>query len=187
MPDNKLTDAKILGVIGYIKETDQSASVTAKSPAATAKSPAAPADTNAIQYSSLTVPLGRALFNGYTHFANGASPCISCHNINNQSILGGGTLSLNLTKAFVKLGPEGIKAIITNPPFPVMNKALLTHPLKENEKNAIISMLKSVSEQTPGTQPAGSGGFIFIFLSAICALMILVHIYILYDNGNIIK
>ena len=180
MPDNQLTDEEILNVIGYIKETDQLAS-------ATAKSMAPPKDSIAVLYSSQTVPLGSALFKGYTHFANGAPPCISCHNITNQSILGGGTLSLDLTKAFVKLGPEGIKAILTNPPFPVMNKALLLHPLKEDEKHAIISMLKSVSEQNYSNQAANSGGFIFIFLSAVCALLFLVHIYILYDNGNIIK
>jgi cytochrome c551/c552 len=180
MPDNHLSDEEILGVIEYIKASEQKATVIAEGLTS-------PKDSLSLQYNYKTVPLGSALFNGYTRFAHGGSPCIVCHNINHQSILGGGTLSLNLTKAFTKLGPEGIKAILTNPPFPVMNKALLSHPLNEDEKHAIISMLKSVSEQNFDYQTADSGGFIFIFLSSICALLILVHIYILYDNGNIIK
>lgn len=180
MPDNHLTDEEILNVIGYIKASDQNASVKAEGLTA-------PKDSLDLKYDYKTAVLGSALFNGYTRFTNGGSPCIACHNINNQSILGGGTLSLNLTKAFTKLGPEGIKAIITNPPFPVMNKAMLPHPLNEDEKHAIISMLKSVSEQNIDYQTVDSGGFIFVFLSSVCALLILVHIYILYDNGNIIK
>ena len=192
MPDNRLTDEQIIGVINYIKVTDQNASVTAvkskvptDSLSATAMKSTVPTDSIAIKYTSEKVPEGRALFNGYARFANGASPCVACHNINDQSIMGGGKLALDLTGAYIKLGPAGIKAILTNPPFPAMKTAMLNHTLKEDEIGAVISLLKSVAERNKTYKIPQSGGMFFFTLGFVCALFLLVHIYIFYDNRNI--
>jgi mono/diheme cytochrome c family protein len=178
MPDNNLSQEQINSIIGYIQETDRQFS--ASTPAA-----APTTDSTGLQYTQKLAPEGRALFYGYARFSNGASPCIDCHNINDQSALGGGKLALDLTGAYTKLGAEGIKAILNNPPFPVMQTALRDHQLKDHEIVAIISLFKSISER-PGTYRAAStGGLFFIMISFVCALFILVHIYILYDNRKI--
>ena len=191
MPDNLLTDEQILSVIEYIKITDKNVPATAvkskagDSLAAIGMKSTVPNDSLGMQYTSETVPAGKALFYGYTRFAKGASPCISCHNITDQSILGGGKLALDLTGAYIKLGPAGVKAILTNPPFPAMKTAMLNHPLKEDEIQAVISLLKSVGERKYTYKIPASAGMFFFTMGFVCAILLLVHIYIFYDNRKI--
>ncbi|GAB1450223.1 hypothetical protein MASR2M47_02790 [Draconibacterium sp.] len=185
MPDNNLTDEQIISILEYIDAAGSSAPVATDATAASEASPAI-SDTVEIQYSNETIEKGRALFNGYTSFVNGASACIACHNINDQSILGGGTMALDLTGSYDKLGPAGIKAIIANPPFPAMKVALLNHNIEEDEITALISLLKSANEHSNNSQKASSGGLIFIVFGLIFVLFMLVHIYIFYDNRRII-
>src|SRR5450759_4448518 len=153
MPDNQFSNEQILSVIEYIKTSDQNASAAAGQPKAN-DSLASPSTQSKVTNDSLnklytpeTASGGKSLFYGYTSFTNGASPCISCHNIKDQSIMGGGKLALDLTGAYIKLGPAGVKAILINPPFPAMKTAMLNHPLKEDEIQAVISLLKSVGER----------------------------------------
>ena len=131
-------------------------------------------------YTPETITKGRSLFYGYTQFANGASPCISCHNINDQSILGGGKLARDLTGAYIKLGSVGIKAILTNPPFPAMKTAMMNHNLHENEIQALISLLKSVGEQKYSYKIRDSAGLFFFSIGFVFALLLLAsYIYFL--------
>ena len=194
MPDNNLTDDQIISIINYIKDTDQSAQTDTMDPAfpsdslADKKMSAAISnDSLAIKFSREHAPAGRALFYGYTNFTNGAAPCISCHNIMDQSLMGGGRLALDLTGSYVKYGPVGITAIINNPPFPAMKAAMINHDLKEDEMQAVISLLKSVGEQKYYSKSSDSAGWIFFGFGLICALILLVHIYIFYDRRRIPK
>lgn len=147
------------------------------------KSPTIPTDT--MQYSTETVSEGRALFNGFTPFKNKGSPCISCHNIQDQSLLGGGKIALDLTYSYSKLGPAGLNAILTNPPFPVMRTAMLNHPLTPEETQAIISLLKSVDDRNKANEVPQSGGVLFLAIGIMTALFLLVHTYVFYDNRKI--
>ena len=99
--------------------------------------------------------------------------------------MGGGKLSLDLTDSYVKLGPLGLEAILTNPPFPVMKTAMLNHTLTENEIHALISLLKSVGEQRYTYQIPGATGLFIFTLAFICALFLMVFLYLLYDNRKI--
>lgn len=191
MPDNQFSDQQILSVIEYIKTLDKNASTSAAQPKANDSLISAvqqnkvTGDSLNILYSPEKVPNGNSLFYGYTRFTNGASPCFSCHNIMDQSILGGGKLALDLTGAYVKLGPVGIKAILTNPPFPAMKTAMLNHALTENEIQPIISLLKSVGERKYTKSIPDSSVLIFFALGFVCAMVILVHIYMMYNNRKI--
>ncbi len=178
MPDNRYSDEQIISIIEYIDVTGRA------KPVATEATPI-PTDSVGIQFSAETVETGRALFNGYVRFSNGGPPCTACHNINDQSFIGGGRLALDLTGSYVKLGSAGIKAIMTNPPFPAMKIALLNHNLKEDEINAVISLLKSVAESQNNNLNTDAGGLIFFVFGFISAVFMLVHIYIFYDNRNI--
>lgn len=191
MPDNQLSNEQILSVIEYIKVSDQNAPATAvKSKAgdslvSSGRESKVPNDSLGLLYTYETASVGKALFYGFTRFANGASPCISCHNINDQSILGGGKLARDLTGAFIKLGPVGIKAILTNPPFPAMKTAMMNHNLTENEIQAVTSLLKSVGDRKYNYKIPDSAGLFFFTMGFVCALLLLVHIYIFYDNRRI--
>lgn len=192
MPDNRLTDEQILSVIDYIKATDQNTQAVAVKPVmpddsleATVTPLAVADDSLAIKYSNVHVPEGRALFYGYTSFANGAAPCIYCHNIKDQSFMGGGRLALDLTGSFKKLGPAGITAIIKNSPFPVMKTAMTDQVLEEDEIQALISLLKSAGEQKYYSEIPDSAGLIFFSFGLVCALILLVHLYIFYDRRKI--
>jgi mono/diheme cytochrome c family protein len=195
MPDNNLTDQQITSIIDFIKQTDQASPKAAqkgKAPAdstvasdttvATADSTrAAPADS--ISVADKDVIAGISYFNGTTRFANGATPCISCHNINSGSLLGGGKLALDLTGAYDKLGAAGITAILSNPPFPPM-KAAIPGELTPGEIAVLNSLLKSAS-QSSTYMLAFPAGIIFFVLGFMMALFLIVFIYIMYDNRKI--
>lgn len=191
MPDNRLSDEEILGIINYIKATDQKVSapaVTTPGPndSLAKKTQSAVADDSLSgKYSSEYESEGRDLFYGFSYFANGASPCNSCHNVKDQSFMGGGKLAIDLTGSYAKLSPAGITAILKNPPFPVMKTAMINHDLEENEIQALISFLKSAGEQKYKYGIPDSGGIIFFSFGLVCALILLVHIYIFYDRRKI--
>jgi mono/diheme cytochrome c family protein len=191
MPDNQLTDEKILSVIEYIKTSDQKASVAAGQPEANdslkyaGTQSGVSKDSINILYPPEKVSEGKSLFYGYTRFTNSASPCIACHNIKDQAVMGGGKLGLDLTGSFTKLGPVGLKAILTSPPFPVMKTAMLNHNLSENEIQAVISLLKSAGDQKYSYKIRDSAGLFFFSIGFVSALLLLAIIYILYDNRKI--
>ncbi|HJZ41859.1 MAG TPA: c-type cytochrome [Bacteroidales bacterium] len=177
MPDNKLTDQEILNILDYIQKSDGKAPVSQPTDV--------PTDSTGIYYSTELVTFGRMLFNGYTRFKNGSSPCLACHHITDQSILGGGKLSLDLTGAYTKLGSAGISAIISNPPFPAMSRALRDHPVTEDEILATLALLKTVDQRPALPKTKDSGGLAFLMMTFVIALMMLVHIYLLYDKREI--
>lgn len=144
-----------------------------------------PADSTALQYTTESISVGRAIFNGYSPLQNKGSPCLSCHNIRDQSMIGGGRLALDLTFSFSKLGPAGINAILTNPPFPAMRFALQNNPLTPEEKNALISLLRSVDERNKTYKIQQPGGIIFFSFGFLCALFLMVHLYVFYNNRKI--
>jgi mono/diheme cytochrome c family protein len=211
MPNNDLTNDQILSIIDYIKSQDKGGAAPAGQQAAQQPAQSPQKDTAAVKaqaqvpaqtpskaplqpspqptadttYKTELVPQGRALFNGNVSFANNAPPCMSCHNINDQSVLGGGRLALDLTFAWSKLGPAGIGAILTNPPFPAMKAALINRPLNDDEKTAVISLLKSVDERNNLNPVGQSGGILFFTIAFVAALFLLVHVYVFYDNRNI--
>lgn len=192
MPDNNLTDDQIQSIINYIKATDQKlqadvleSAIATDSLAAGETRPVMSVDTLEIKYSIEFASEGRALFYGYTNFINGAPPCISCHNIKDQSILGGGRLALDLTGSYIKYGAVGVTAIINNPPFPAMKAAMINQALTENETQAVVSLLKSVGEQKYYSQSTISAGWIFFGLGLVFSLILLAHIYIFYDRRKI--
>jgi mono/diheme cytochrome c family protein len=185
MPDNNFSDEQIISILEYI-DAQSSAAPVASEPLKTAGDSSADPDSKEVQYSDEIVEEGRALFYGYKSFANGGSACVACHHINDQSILGGGMLALDLTGSFEKLGPAGIKAIIANPPFPAMKVALLNHQVEEDEITALISLMKSVNEHSNNKPNKNSGGLIFFVFGLIFVLFMLIHIYIFYDNRKIV-
>lgn len=209
MPDFNLSDQQISDIIGYIKQTDGAQpqaggqAPAQKAGADSARAQGAAADTaqgaqtaaadttkgaataanDTTSVTASMLELGNSLYYGYRRFANGASPCISCHNINDPSFLGGGKLAIDLSASYTKLGPQGITAILKNPPFPPM-KAAIKGAITDEEAAAINSLLKSVSQQNAYVKPMPSG-MIFFVLGFVSALFLIVFTIIFYDERKI--
>lgn len=182
MPNNDLTDEQILSIIDYIRKTD--AAQNGEKVAKTEQT--APSDsTTAVTFTDEMANTGNALFYGFENFTNGASPCITCHRIQNGALIGGGKLSLDLTSSYSRLGQAGITAILSNPPFPVMNTALRGKNLTDDEIQSLTAMLQFVDQRFGNNPPKSNNGFIFIVLSLILAMFILVNIYFIYDDRKI--
>jgi hypothetical protein len=85
---------------------------------------------------------GRDLFVGNEALVGGGVACISCHTIRGMdSAVPGGTLGVDLTHAFARLGDEGLDVALKNPVFPVMNKVFVDHPLETDEAFALRAFL----------------------------------------------
>lgn len=204
MPDNPLSDQQINSILDFIKQTDagsgggsQTAQKQGQAPSDSAgakpDSTGAKPDSTAtgavaaaldtIKYPAADVELGDSLFFGYARFINGAPPCMSCHDVNNPSALGGGKLALDLTAAYPKLRAQGIQGIVTNPPFPAM-KAAIKGEITPAEINAINAFLKSESERNNYKSPSASVVFLTT-VGLVLAIFIIVQTFILYDSRNI--
>jgi len=161
MPDQTLSDAQIREILAYIKEAD------------TAKSPSAPPGTGATrEATSEEILRGQDLFQGKIRFSGGGPSCISCHNVESHAVFGGGILAKELTTVYSRVGAQGIRAILSNAPFPVMNAAFENKPISDEEIHALIGFLKLVDKENTMQQPreygwvmfgAGSGGVIILF------------------------
>lgn len=137
MPDQPLSADEVRAVLAYI-----------------AGAGAAPgAATPVVAATEEQVLLGQRLFQGAAWFENGGAPCTSCHDVTGGAITGGGGLARELTTAFSRLGAPGLQAIVTNPPFPVMQRAYRDHPLTDDEAVALVGFLGRVAEQ-PVAVPA---------------------------------
>ena len=94
---------------------------SAESP--TAAAPAAPAAPVAAPASPEDIEAGQAMFQGVTRFENDGAACNACHDVRNDAVIGGGILAAELTTVFSRMGSAGVKAILGQAPFPVMQAA----------------------------------------------------------------
>jgi cytochrome c553 len=156
MPEQPLSPDEVRQVLAYIRRTESFG------PAPVAAGAAATEE---------QVQLGQELFQGTTRLANAGPTCTSCHDVQNDSITGGGALARELTTAFSRLGSAGIQGIIRAPPFPVMQRAYQDKPLTEEEVVALAGFLQRADEQRALQQPrtftlrlllAGAGGTVLL-------------------------
>ena len=105
--------------------------------------------------------LGRPLFQGTTRLANGGPACTSCHDVTDAAITGGGGLARELTTAYARLGPSGVRSVVANAPFPVMQRAYRDRPLTDDEVTALVGFLGLVGAEQALHQPRGVGPRLF--------------------------
>lgn len=74
--------------------------------------PAQPVSATAIAAGN--VENGRKLFMGYAHFQNDGPPCMGCHSVGNNGLLGGGAMGPDLTDVSTRLSQDEIASILTN-------------------------------------------------------------------------
>jgi len=167
MPDQALSDDQIRKVLAHIKETGGS-------PAA-GKQAAAPSAQAAKESAAVATPdeiqRGQDLFEGKLRFANGGPSCNACHHVTNDALLGGGLLAAELSLVFSRMGHAGVRAVIENSPFPVMQAAYAGKALSENEIGALVGFLQQADKEHARQMPkewgwrmfsAGAGGVVLL-------------------------
>ncbi len=100
--------------------------------------------------------VGKLLFTGEKHLANGGPACISCHSVSGIGILGGGGLGPDLTQVFQRFGETGLASALNTLPFPTMIGPFKNHPLTADEQADLLAYFKEVDQSqavVPVTAP----------------------------------
>ena len=121
-----------------------------------------------------SVDRGRELFMGNLHFENDGPPCMGCHNVGENGLLGGGAMGPDLTNVSTKRSPEEITSILSNNGgtiSPVMQPIFTEHPLTESEQADLIDFLNaSVGEPESNKEILVIGISMAGFVAAVFAL-----------------
>jgi len=105
---------------------------------------------------------GRELFVGNRALAKGGAACLSCHNTQGLTLIGGGMLGPDLTQVWGKLqGRKGLAAWLSSPPTPTMQPIYKKHPLTDDEILHLIAFLEHSKE---GREETTSARFNFFLL-----------------------
>ena len=96
---------------------------------------------------------GAAVFQGVQRLISGGPACNSCHDLKHETVWGGGSLGVDLTQAYRRLGREGVEAILANPPFPLMKRAYQDHPIDKKEAAALVAFLWETAVEMETTAP----------------------------------
>lgn len=89
---------------------------------------------------------GRKLFMGYAHFEHEGPPCMGCHSVGENGLLGGGALGPNLTNISTERSDEEIIGMLSNTGSvisPVMKPIYETDPLTAQEQADLLAFMKA--------------------------------------------
>jgi hypothetical protein len=167
MPDQALSDAQIKVVLAHIKTAGGAGAAGKDNAAAPAQStPAAPEPT------AQEIRAGQQLFEGSVRFANNGPACNACHHVNHPAVTGGGILARDLTRSHSRMGNDGVSAMLTDAPFPVMKVAYEGKPLNAGEVRALAGFLQQADKEHAAQVPtaygwkmfaSGAGGVVVLF------------------------
>jgi len=164
MPDNPLSRTEVMSVIRYIE-------ATAGDPAAAGEVLPTPLETATVQ----DLARGGALFQGSTRLAGGGPSCNTCHHVNRKGVMGGGTLAKDLTAVVARMPAPGVQAILSSPPFPVMQEAYANHPLSEDEIFALTAFLEKLHADK--TEVVASAYGLAVFFGGVGGLIVLLAVF----------
>lgn len=89
---------------------------------------------------------GRKLFMGYVHLEHEGPPCMGCHSVGENGLLGGGALGPNLTNISAERSDEEIIGVLSNTGSvisPVMLPIYETDPLTVQEQADLLAFMKA--------------------------------------------
>jgi mono/diheme cytochrome c family protein len=171
MPDSLVSEQQIRQVLSYIKS--QSSTQTASTGASSSAQADVPESGELASEENILV--GQELFQGNLRLANGGPACNACHDVRNDAVIGGGILARELTTVFSRMGGEGVKAILGQAPFPVMQAAYEDQSLTEDEVTALVAFLEYADSEEYNQLPRDYG--IGLFLSGAVGASILFGIF----------
>jgi mono/diheme cytochrome c family protein len=157
MPDQPLTDEELDGVLAYLADCAAKGGCRIVLGKVRHASEATPAD----------VARGRRLFDGRDRLARGGPSCLSCHNVRGAGLMGGGTLAIDLTFVYARLGDTGLTAALDAPPFPLMKDIYGKQPLAPDEAFALKAYFADAARD--GTPPSTDRNFLYLGVLGLCA------------------
>lgn len=166
MPDQAWSNEQIKEVLTHIQETGGSPAGRGE-----AAVPAVQTEESAPVATPDEIRHGQDLFEGRVRFANRGPSCNACHHVTSDALLGGGLLAAELTLVFSRLGHAGVRAMIENSPFPVMQAAYEGKPLAADEIRALVGFLQHADREHARQMPkewgwrmfsAGTGGMVVL-------------------------
>ena len=89
---------------------------------------------------------GRKLFMGYAHFEHEGPPCMGCHSVGENGLLGGGALGPDLTNISTERSDAEILGLLSNTGTvisPVMQPIYVTDPLTAEEQADLLAFMKA--------------------------------------------
>ncbi len=121
---------------------------------------------------------GRDIFTGSLPLKNSGAACISCHNIDGITALGGGTVAKDLTGAYSNLGETGLISILRTTPFPLMKAIYGPRPLEDDEVAHLVAFLGETADTQQPT--SGQSPLIFILIGIAGLLLIITILQIVW-------
>lgn len=96
------------------------------------------------------VERGQDLFMGYAHFQNDGPPCMGCHSVGQNGLLGGGAMGPDLTNVSTRRSDAEILEIVSNRGqviSPVMQPIYADFPLTAQEQTDLLAFMKASAGQ----------------------------------------
>ncbi len=146
MPDNPLSDDQIRSVLAHVRELESGAAAAELTPSEPDR-----------KVTKQDIRTGQDLFQGSIRFAERGPACNSCHHVKNDAVIGGGILAKELTSVFSRMGERGVRAILGQPPFAVMEQAYRDKSLTDDEVHSLVAFLQHADEQQSFQQPRDYG------------------------------
>ena len=104
---------------------------------------------------------GQGLFFGTTRFSAGGPSCNACHNLVHDAGYGGGTLAMDLTESFGRLGADGITDTLPRKgapsPFTVMQAAFQGRDISAGEVTALTAFMQDAHAKRAVQRPNDIG------------------------------
>jgi mono/diheme cytochrome c family protein len=179
MPDSILSEQQVKDVLSYIKTAGSEVMVAGRDDA----TEAAQLVTEVAQPpSEEDILKGQELFQGTIRFENGGAACNSCHDVRNDAVIGGGVLAAELTTVFSRMGRAGVKAILGQAPFPVMQAAYQDKSLTDEEVISMVAFLEYADSEEYNQLPRDYG--IGLFISGVAGAAILFALFAFLWRGR---
>lgn len=166
MPDPPISEDEIKQVLDFIAESNKGGKVVTLIAAAAAES-----------HSPEDVKKGQEMFQGRIRFSAGGPACNSCHEVQNDAVIGGGVLAKELTSVMSTMGGAGVQAVLGKPPFPVMEQAYRDHELTKDEIKALTAFLADADKNKAFQKPRDYGERLFV--SGVVGVVVLLGLYAL--------
>lgn len=116
-------------------------------------------------FTAADIQSGRSIILGERHLANGGPACISCHSVDDISVLGGGRLAPDLTKVFERMrGRKNLAAWLQAPATPTMRPLFAGQSLTNDEITQLVAYLESTARKPQQQGDTATLSFFFLGL-----------------------
>lgn len=181
MPAFSMSDAEIKSIVAYIGTKGSAEAVVASAEGSDDEETEVVQGMTSEEATQEDIDKGMMLFTGELSFVNGGIACVSCHNVTNDGMIGGGKLAKDLTYVHGRMGDAGISGMLTSPPFPAMAESYKNRPLTKDEIYQLASFFRFSNEQGY-YQQSRDWDWIFTFGGGTIFFGFLTWIFFVYFN-----